>query len=99
MKGSIQGMLENKSRIYDSAFLSDGNGFKRNASITCAVASISSISWVTSTNIQSFGVRACRIYVARVISFTLVNICKMINIKKIRYFKKCNWEEVAEYKL
>ena len=81
MKGSIQGMLENKSRKYDSAFLSDGNGFKRNASITCAVASISSISGVTSTNIQSFGVRACSIYVARVISFTLVNICKMINIK------------------
>ena len=82
VKGSIQGMLENKSRKYDSAFLSDGNGFKRNASSTCAVASISSISGVTRTNIRSFGVHACGIHVTRVISFTLVNICKMINIKE-----------------
>ena len=92
-------MLENKSRKYDSAFLSDGDGFKRNATITCAVASISSISWVTSTNIQSFGVRACSIHVARVISFTLVNICKIINIKNDTLKKKCDWEEVAEHKL
>ena len=80
-------------------FFSDRNGFKRNTSGTCAVASISSISGVTSTNIRSFGVHAYRIHVTRVISFTLVNICKMINIKKIIYFKKCNWEEVAEHKL
>ena len=82
MKGSIQGMLVNKSHKYDSAFFSDGNGFKRNTPGTCAVASISSISGVTSTNIRSFGVHAYRIHVTRVISFTLVNICKMINIKK-----------------
>ena len=79
-------------------FFSDGNGFKRNTPGTCAVASISSISGVTSTNIRSFGVHAYRIHVTRVISFTLVNICKMINIKK-NDFKKCNWEEVAEHKL
>ena len=56
------------------------NGYKRNASGTCAVASISNISGVTSTNIRSFGVFACSIYVTRVISFTLVNICKVIKI-------------------
>ena len=72
-------MLENNSRKYNSAFLSDGNGYKRNASNTCAVASISSISGVTSTNVQSFGVHADSIHVTRVISFTLVNIWKTID--------------------
>ena len=56
------------------------NGYKRNASSTCAVASISNISGVTSTNIRSFDVGACSIHVTRVISFTLVNICKIIKI-------------------
>ena len=69
-------------------FYSGGNGFNRNASNTCAVASISSISGVTRTNIRSFGVHACGIHVTRVISFTLVNICKMINIKEKNKFKK-----------
>ena len=69
----------NKSCNDDSAFLSDENGYKRNASNTCAVASISSISGVTSTNVQSFGVRADSIHVTRVISFTLVNIWKTID--------------------
>ena len=59
VKGSIQGMLENKSRKYDSAFLSDGNGFKRNAS--------------------------------RLIPLILKNFETNL--------KKCNREEVAEYKL
>ena len=72
-------MLENNSRKYNSAFLSDGNGYKRNASNTCAVASISSISGVTSTNVQSFGVHADSIHVTRVISFTLVDIWKTID--------------------
>ena len=74
MKGLIQGMLVKQVSQIDSAFLSDGNGFKRNVSSTCAVASISIISGVTSTNIRSFGVHACSIHVTRVISFTLVNI-------------------------
>ena len=56
------------------------NGYKRNASSTCAVASISNISGVTSTNIRSFDVRACSIHVTRVISFTLVNICRIIKL-------------------
>ena len=64
----------------DNAFLSNMNGYKRKASSTCAVASISNISGVTSTNIRSFDVRACSIHVTRVISFTLVNICKIIKI-------------------
>ena len=59
---------------------------------TCAVLSISSISSVTLTYMWSKGVHACSIHVTRVISFTLVNICKIINIKK----KNCNWEKVAE---
>ena len=71
---------QNKSCNDDSAFLSDGNGYRRNASNTCAVASISSISGVTSTNVQSFGVRADSIHVTRVISFTLVNIWETIYI-------------------
>ena len=58
----------------DSAFLSNGNGYKRKASNTCAAASISSIPGVTSTDVRSFGVRADSIHVTRVISFTLVNI-------------------------
>ena len=57
-----------------------GNGYKRNASSTCTVASISNITGVTSTNIRSIGVRAGSIYVTRVISFTLVNIWKIIKI-------------------
>ena len=50
---------------------------------TFAVLSISSISRVAFTIIGSVGVHTCSIYVTRVISFTLVNICKIINIKKI----------------
>ena len=69
-----QGMLVYKFSRDDSAFLSNGNGYKRNLSSTFAVASIFSISGVTSTNIRSFGVHACSIHVTRVISFTLVNI-------------------------
>ena len=69
----------NKSCNDDSAFLSNGNGYKRNASNTCTVASISSIPGVTSTNVRSFGVRADSIHVTRVISFTLVNIWKTID--------------------
>ena len=61
-------------------FISDGNSYWRNASNTCAVASISSISGVTSTDVQSFGVRADSIHVTRVISFTLVNIWETIYI-------------------
>ena len=71
---------QNKSCKDDNAFLSNGNGYKRNASITCTVASISNITGVTSTNIRSIGVRAGSIYVTRVISFTLVNIWKIIKI-------------------
>ena len=71
---------QNKSCNDDSAFLSDGNGYRRNASNTCAVVSISSISGVTSTDVQSFGVRADSIHVTRVISFTLVNIWETICI-------------------
>ena len=61
---------------------------------TCAVCSVSSISSVTLTYMWSKGVHACSIHVTRVISFTLVNICKIINIKK-----NCNWKKVAEHKL
>ena len=86
---------QNKSCKDDNAFLSNGNGYKRNASITCTVASISSISGVTSTHIRSFGVCTRSIYVTRVISFTLVNIWKIINIKK----KCCYWKTFAEHKL
>ena len=71
----------NKSCKDDSAFLSIGNVYKRNPSSSCTVASISNITGVTSTNIRSFGVRAGSIYVTRVISFTLVDICKIIKIK------------------
>ena len=71
------------------------NGYKRNASSTCAVASISNISGVTSTNIRSFDVRACSIHVTRVISFTLVNICKIIKIIITSIIGK----KVAEHKL
>ena len=70
----------NKSCKDGSTFLSNMNGYKRNASGTCAVTSISNISGVASTNIRSFGVFACSIYVTRVISFTLVDICKIIKI-------------------
>ena len=80
MSSFIQGSWQNKSCNDDSAFLSNGNGYKRNASNTCAVASISSISGVTSTNEQSFGVHADSIHVTRVISFTLVNIWETIYI-------------------
>ena len=63
------------SGLYSSLFytryagktsLANWNGFKRNASSTCAVPSISSISGVTSTNIRSFGVRGGSIHVTRV---------------------------------
>ena len=79
---------QNMSCKDDTAFLSNGNSYKRNASSTCTIASISSISGVTSTNIRSFGVCACGICVTRVISFTLVNICKINAHAKsvIRYF-------------
>ena len=60
---------------------------------TCAVLSISSISSVTLTYMWSKGVRACSIHVTRVTSFTLVNICKIISIKKI------NWEKFARISL
>ena len=69
------------------------NSYKRNVSSTCAVASISNISGVTNTNIRSFGVRAGSVYVTRVISFTLVNICKIIKI-----IITMNWEKIAEHK-
>ena len=71
---------QNKSCKDDTAFFSNGNGYKRNASSTCTVASISNITGVTSTNIRSIGVRAGSIYVTKVISFTLVNIWKIIKI-------------------
>ena len=61
---------------------------------TCAVCFVSSISSVTLTYMWSKGVHACSIHVTRVISFTLVNICKIINIKK-----NCTWRKVAEHKL
>ena len=63
------------SGLYSSLFytrysgktcLADWNGYRRNASSTCAVPSISSISGVTTTNIRSFGVRAGSIHVTRV---------------------------------
>ena len=50
--------------------------------LTCAVSSISSISSMTLTYMWSKGVHACSIHVTRAISFALVNICKIINIKK-----------------
>ena len=64
---------------------------------TCAVSSISSISSMTLTYMWSKGVHACSIHVTRAISFALVNICKIINIKKKK--KNCNWEKVAEHNL
>ena len=73
---------QNKSCKDDTAFLSNENSYKRNASSTCTIASISSVSGVTSTNIRSFGVCTRSIYVTRAISVTLVNIWKIINIKK-----------------
>ena len=63
---------------------------------TCAVCSVSSISSMTLAYMWSKGVHACSIHVTRVISFTLVNICK-INIKTWK--KNCNWRKVAEDKL
>ena len=56
--------------------------------LTCAVSSISSISSMTLTYMWSKGVHACSIHVTRAISFALVNICKIINIKKIVIGKK-----------
>ena len=50
---------------------------------TCAVSSISSISSMTLTYMWSKDVHACSIHVTRVISFALVNICKIIDIKKL----------------
>ena len=61
---------------------------------TCAVSSISSISSMTLTYMWSKGVHACSIHVTRAISFALVNICKIINIKKVVIGKK-----VAEHNL
>ena len=54
------------TRYASKTNLANWNGYKRNASSTCAVPSISSISGVTSTNIRSFGVRAGSIHVTRV---------------------------------
>ena len=61
---------------------------------TCAVSSISSISSMTLTYMWSKGIHACSIHVTKAISFALVNICKIINIKKVVIGKK-----VAEHNL
>ena len=60
---------------------------KEEMKFTYAVFSISSISSVTLTYMWSKGVHACSIHVTRVISFTLVNICKIINKKKYYWWK------------
>ena len=54
------------TRYASKTSLTNWNGYKRNASSTCTVPSISSISGVTSTNIRSFGVRGGSIHVTRV---------------------------------
>ena len=52
---------------------------------------------MTLTYMWSKGVHACSIHVTRVISFALVNICKIIKMTEKKKQTNCNWKKVAEH--